>query len=101
VRARSTLWAIGLPVVGAVLLFVAAMPGIQQAASAQTQGLAFANLVNQSGAPVGVVVFTQQGPYVRIACGVIQRNGRAANVQPDRGQTDVVDAHSAHRTSGS
>jgi Cu-Zn family superoxide dismutase len=69
-RARHMLSAVGLSVSGALLLLVAALPASQQSASAQAQGLAVTNLVNQSGAPVGVVVFTQQGPYVRVTAEV-------------------------------
>jgi len=61
---------IALSSVGALLLLFAGGPLGQRSASAQTQGFAIANLVNQSGGPVGVVVFTQQGPYVRVEANV-------------------------------
>jgi Cu-Zn family superoxide dismutase len=69
-RGWHTLSVIGLSVVGAVLLLVAAPAIGQQSASAQGQAIALANLANQSGAPVGVVVFTQEGPYIHVAAQV-------------------------------
>jgi Cu-Zn family superoxide dismutase len=65
-RAWRSWLVITLSAAGAVLLAAAGLPVGQRSVSAHAQGLALANLVNQSGAPVGVVVFTQQGPYVRV-----------------------------------
>jgi len=69
-RVWKSALAFGLATSGALALLLAGSALGQPAARAQGDEIAVASLVNASGAPVGVVTFTQDGPNVKVSAEV-------------------------------